>query len=249
MFKRRKRKLEQQSMIVVDNPSYALQKEGYTRLKDNLLFMNIDGTKKVIQIESSVQHEGKTTVLCNLAVSLGITNKKVVVVDIDFRRPRAHRMFKKSKAMGVSDYILGEATLQEVIKPTGYQNVDIVTCGETTSNPTLIFISEKFKQFINELKAKYDFVLLDCAPVLQVSDFIHISKVSDGVLFVVAYGLISKVSVADAVKELKKNDIDILGSIFSMYDRKKDKAYGFGGGYYKNYSRYKSYVEEDTDKE
>ena len=99
-------------------------------------------------------------------------------------------------------------------------------------NPALILVSDKFKALIAELKEKYDYVFLDCAPILLVSDYIHISKVSDGVLFIVAHASTTKKQVAEAVKELRKNGANILGSVFTMYDKKKDKDfYGYGNYY------------------
>ena len=85
--------------------------EGYNRLKDNVLYMNTDGKTKVFQIESSVEAEGKTTVACNLAVSLALVNKKVVVVDLDFHRPRVHQVFEVEKENGIAEYILGNASM------------------------------------------------------------------------------------------------------------------------------------------
>lgn len=217
-------------IVVLENDS--VRNDGYERLRDNILYLNADGNNKVIQIESSVAHEGKTTVLCNLAVSLGLTDKKVVVVDLDFRRPKTHRVFDVSKDKGIAEYILKDAKLEKIIKKTKYKNVDLITRGAEVYNSSLVFVSEKFKEFIKELREQYDYVLLDCAPVLQVSDYIHISKISDGVLFVVAHAKTSRSLVADAIKELKKNDANILGCVFSMYDKKKDKGYyHFTGGY------------------
>ena len=125
---------------------------------------------------------------------------------------------------------------ENIVKHTSHRNVDLITRGTEIYNPALILVSEKFKALIASLREDYDFVLLDCAPVLQVSDYIHISKVSDGALFLVSYGKTTKAQVADAVKELNKNNITILGTLFTMYDRKKDSRYGYGyGGYYGKY--------------
>ena len=222
-----------QERIIVSEGNSRFGSGGYTRLRDNLLYINSDGNRKVIQMVSSVAKEGKTSVTCNLAVSLGLTDKKVVVMDLDFRRPRTHRVFKLPKSNGIAEYMVGAADMAGVIKHTSYTNVDVVTRGDEIYNPAIILSSQKFKDLINYLRKNYDFVLLDCAPVLQVSDYIHISKISDGALFLVAYGRTTRVQVQDAVKELRKNGVDILGTMFTMYDRKKDSRYGYGA--YKKY--------------
>lgn len=235
LFWKKKKNNSELGKIIVGEGASLQHVEGYNRLKDNILYMNADGKKKVIQIESAVQGEGKTTVVCNLAVSLGLTDKKVAVVDLDFHRPRTHRLFKVSKDLGIAEYILGNADIDSIIKKTEYKNVDLITRGAEIYNSSLVFVSDKFKELISALSEKYDYVLLDCAPVLQVSDYIHVSRVSDGVLFMVAYASTTKAQVAEAIKELKKNQANILGTVFTMYDKKKDKNYDAGNYYAYNY--------------
>jgi len=246
--KRKPDRYDNGKIIVVKGSGYK-KDEGYDRLRDNILYLNADGTKKVIQVESAVASEGKTTTLCNLAVSLGASGKKVVVVDLDFRRPRTHRVFELSKENGIAEYILEGKTKEEIIKKTKYENVDLITRGAEVYNSSLVFISEKFKNFIADLRNEYDFVLLDCAPVLLVSDYIHISEVSDGILFMVAHGITTKSQVSEAVKELNKNNAEILGAVFTMYDRKRTKYYN--GYSYKKYYKYSysAYVRDDDEDE
>ena len=181
--------------------------------------------------------EGKTTVACNLAVSLGLTDKRVIVLDLDFRRPSVHRVLNVSKDNGIADYMLADIDVKEIIKKTEYKNVEVITRGTEIHNSSLVFVSEKFKNLVEKLRDEYDYVILDCPPVLQVSDYIHISKVSDGVLFVVAYGQTTKSQAVEAVRELRKSGANILGSIFTKYDWKKDKNFSDANyGYYYNYA-------------
>lgn len=226
LFKNKKKKVTEQSKIIITEGVRVKEAEGYNRLKDNILYMNADGNTKVIQIESSSAKEGKTTIACNLAVSLGLTDKKVCVVDLDFRRPRVHRLFEISKDEGIAEYFLGELSKEKLIKKTKYKNVDVVTRGAEIYNSSLVLVSDKFKDLIAYLRNKYDYVIVDCAPVLNVSDYIHISKVSDGIIFLIAYGITTKAQVIEAMKELKKNETKILGTVLSMYN-KKDGEYNY----------------------
>ena len=234
LFSKKKKANPELGKIIVGEESVK-HSEGYNKLRDNILYMNADKTRKVIQTESAVKGEGKTTVTCNLAVALGLTDKSVVVVDLDFYHPRAHRLFEVEKEMGIAEYILGNASLEDIIKKTSRKNVDIITRGAEVQNSSLVFVSEKFKNMIAELREKYDYVLLDCAPVLQVSDYIHISRVSDGVIFMVEHASTSRSQVKEAVDELRKNGADILGSVFTMYEKKKDRSYNGSYSYYGSY--------------
>lgn len=250
LFKKKKRNSSQTEYgIVVGENSLSGKMEGYNRLRDNILYINSDNNHKVLQVESSVAHEGKTTIASNLAVTLGMINKKVVVVDLDFRRPRVHRKFELSNDNGIADYMLGNIEKKDLIKATKYKNVDIITRGSKVYNATLILVSDKFKELIKELREEYDYVILDCAPVLQVSDYINILQVSDGVVLLVAYGSTTRNQVVETVKEIKKNGGKILGTVFSMYDKGKAKAYGYGNSYYGKgyYNYYVTSAEEEAE--
>ena len=219
-------------------------KEAVDRLKDNILYYAVDGNKKVIQIESSISGEAKTTTNVNLAVSLGLSGKKVVIIDLDFRKPRVHRAFKLSNENGISDYFLDKIDKKSLIKQTSYENVNIITRGAEIQNPSVILTSEKMVNLINELRQDFDFILLDCPPVLMISDYIHIARLSDGVIFNVAYGKTKKAQVKEAIGLLKKNNIDIIGAVFTFYDPKK--ANNYGDYHYYSYYSYEDHVKKDN---
>lgn len=218
--------------IIVTEDTTGAETECYNRLRDNIMFLNAAQHVKVLQIESAVSGEGKTTVSCHLAVSLGFAGKKVVLVELDFRHPTAHRLFNAEGENGIQEYIIGDIQKERVAKKTEYKNVDIVTRGGEITNPSVVFISSKFKALINYLRESYDFVILDCAPILAVSDYINISKVADGTLLLVAHSATPKQVVATAVEELRKNDIKLLGTAFTMYNSKKGDHYGYRHKYY-----------------
>ncbi len=218
--------------IIIDEANGHYDDIGYTRLRDNVIYLSASGNHKVLQIESSVPHECKTTVTANLGVSLSIINKKVLLVDLDLRRPRLHRIFKVEKENGLADYILGNVKKEDIFKKTEYKNVDIITRGVEVNNPSLVLVSDKLKDLIDECRNKYDYILFDCPPILQASDFIHISKLSDGVILLCAFGSTTKSQLSESVKELKNNHVPLLGSVLTLYDKKKDKGYSSYGKYY-----------------
>ncbi len=226
-LKKKNKRMKREESIVVTNEINGIN-ECYNSLKDNLLYMCANGKNKVIQIESSYSGEGKTTLVSNLAVSLGLNKKKVLIIDLDFRKPRINRLFKLSNESGLVDYISEKVTFEKLIKKTSYEGVDVITRGSAIYNPSFLLTSERFENLMNKLREIYDFILLDCPPVLQVSDYIHISKVSDGVLFVVAYGQTTRAQVKEASMLLQKDEINVIGAVMTFVDKKDPYSHYYG---------------------
>lgn len=208
------------------------EKEAFNRLKDNVLYFIDNGKNKVLQIESSVAGEGKSTVVANLAVMLAKNGKKVAVMDLDFRKPKIHKIFKTANTFGIVEYILGECSFEELVKKTEY-GVDVFNRGKAASNASVIFMGEKFKALLEKLKRDYDVVLFDCPPVLQVSDYIHLAKLSSGVLFVVSCEKARRSQVKEAVSALKKAGANVMGTAVTFSGK---------GGLGKNYGAYKNHT-------
>ncbi len=227
-FKSRKREnISREEAVVVTNEINSIN-ECYNTLKDNILFMTDVEKNKVIQIESSVSGEGKTTLACNLAVSFSFNQKKVLVMDLDFRKPRVNRLFMVPNENGLVDYISDKATLDQIIKKTKYDGVEVITRGSAIYNPSFLLTSEKFAAFMETLRGMYDFIILDAPPVLQISEYTHISKVSDGVLFAVCFGKTRKSQLRDAAELLKKSNIRVIGSVLTCVDNSDPYSYYYG---------------------
>ena len=209
--------------------------ESYYRLKDNIIYSSDNGKNKVFQIESAVSGEGKSTVISNTAVALAKSGKKVVVVDLDFRRPKIHRIFEVANFSGITEYMLGECDKSDLVKKTKY-GVDVVNRGKAAHNASIIFTSDKFKDMIESLKEEYDLVLFDCPPVLLVSDYIHFSKLSDMVIFVACAGTTSRTQLKEAYELLKKCNPNILGTVMTYRNQGK-LSLRYGGYYHTNYYR------------
>lgn len=207
----------------------------YNRLKDNIIFSSDSGKKKVFQFESAISGEGKSTVVSNTAVALAKSGKKVIVVDLDFRRPKVHRIFEIQNVKGISEYMLGECEKEDIIKTTSY-GVDVINRGKATHNASIIFTSDKFKELIAGLREKYDMILFDCPPILLVSDYIHFSNLSDVIIFVACVGVTRRSQLKEAYELMKKSNSNILGTVITYKNLGKFSV-RYGGYYNTRYYR------------
>ncbi len=141
---------------------------------------------KVILVTSSIPNEGKTVVAANLASVLGMSEKRVIILSLDLRRPELHHKFGLSNKVGISDVLSGKAQLEHVIwEHTVYKNLNIVTSGRIPPNPAELLASKKMQQIIAELKKEYDYIILDTPPIHYVADAMALFKYADVILFVV----------------------------------------------------------------
>ncbi len=197
------------------------------KLSDTLIYMSDGENNKVFQVQSCISGEGKTTVSTNLARALGESQRKTLIIDCDFSKPSIHRIFKLHRETGITDYFKGEKSFDDIVKPTGADNVDLITCGDRISNHTIFFASPKFRAIIDEAKKKYDFVVLDCAPVKALSDYINISAVADATLLVVGSDKLSARDVDYTVKELEACNANLIGTVFNFSAAENKKRYNY----------------------
>ncbi len=199
--------------------------------------------QKVILVTSSVAKEGKTTTAVNTAITLA-SSKKVVLVGVDIRNPQLHRFTNKAK-LGLTDYLIADGEeIDPYIVPFPFkehQNLDIIFSGAVAPNPTDLLEMEKFSNMINNLKEMYDYVVLDSAPVMLVSDTIHVLKVADVVLYIVRADKTQKEMLDFSVEFAKVNHVKkliyVLNSVSSEYSQ-------YGKHYGKEYNSYYSDEQE-----
>jgi capsular exopolysaccharide synthesis family protein len=144
--------------------------EVFRGLRTQVLFAARDGDKRLIACSSPTTGDGKSTVLANLAVSIALSGKRVLLVDCDLRRPTVRKVFNLGGGPGLSDLVDGRAEPPEVIQQTDVENLSIVACGEIPSNPAELLSSRTFEEFLAARREDFDFILLDCPPILAVSD-------------------------------------------------------------------------------
>jgi polysaccharide biosynthesis transport protein len=206
-------------------------------IRTNILFMSPDHPPHTIVVTSPSPQEGKTTTTINLAVTMAEAGGKVLVIDTDMRRPRLHRSFGVPNQTGISTVIVGESTLDEVIKRTEVPNLDILTCGPIPPNPSELLHAAKFAQIIRECAKRYDRVILDSPPTSAVTDPAVLGNLCDGVILVVKGGQTKRESAALARRQLHSAKAKILGVIVNEIDF-SNPSYGYQYYYYRDYARY-----------
>ena len=216
-------------IAVLDSPKSALS-ESFRSLRTNLQFMARDENRKVISLTSTISGEGKTFVSVNLATIISLTGQKTIVLNLDMRKPTLHDKFGLSNHKGMSTYLSGKSLLYEIIQPSGYENLDVITSGPIPPNPSELINSRAFKDLIERLKAVYEVIILDTPPIGLVADARVIMDISDVNVYVLREKYSKKVFINN-INKLKEEGIEGLGIVYNDMSVSKD-GYGYGYGYY-----------------
>jgi tyrosine-protein kinase Etk/Wzc len=223
-----KQKMEHSKPIVNDAPKSMLS-EAFRTLRTNLSF--IKNNARTIAITSSVSGEGKTFVALNLAGILAMTGKKVIILDLDMRKPKIHLGLDADNDFGMSNLLIGQKSVQECIKKSEMQGLDFITAGAIPPNPSELILSPKFNDIIDELKQKYDFVLIDTPPIGVVSDGVNILALADLPIYVFKANY-SKRFFVNKLKEIEQlEEISKLSVVLNGVKMSKSN-YGYGYDYY-----------------
>ena len=226
-------------IITVEEP-LSLAAESYRRIKTALEFANVDTPPQVIQVCSSMQGEGKSVTVLNIAATYAEDGKKVIVVDLDFRRPKLHRSFRIENKNGITDVLAGHIKLQDAIKH-GDNGIDCLNRGEKAPYPTVLLGSDAIADLFKELRKQYEYIIVDCPPILAVSDAAIVSKLCDGCLFVISQRKTEKGAAKESIKILRDNNVNILGCIFAGITARGSNYYNSKYKYY-----YQNYYGKDV---
>ena len=218
-------------VIVSEKPRSQIS-EAFRTLRTSLDFIGIKDGKKVISISSTTSGEGKTFISVNLAAILAMSNKKVIILDLDMRKPRAQYAFNLDQnEMGISSILSGGIHWKECINVTKTDNLHFIPSGILPPNPAELLEGEYFDQLLKELKSEYDIILLDTPPIGLVSDGIIALKKSDHSLFVIRADYSKRSFIDDLHRSLNLNNIHNISLIFNAV-RKENKGYGYYQDYY-----------------
>lgn len=222
--------------------------EPFRVLRTNIKHLANVHKMKTLIVCSGVKGEGKTTLALNLAITFAMDSKKVILVDGDLRRPQIHGLLGVPKENGFSDYMTGvREDIRQVIKPTEYQNLSIVTSGERPHHPTELLGTQRFDQMVEDLKQHADIVIFDSPALLPVSDAITMAPKMDGCV-IVTRTLWTPIKAARQAKlQLERIGAKLMGTILNGISHSRG-YYPYYYGYYRYYSYKYSYEYEDEPK-
>ncbi len=216
-----KPRIENYAYLIAKNRPLSFVAESFQKIVLNIEYLNVDNNYKIIQFTSTNPSEGKSTTISNIAYLMAKEGKKVLLMDLDLRKPKLNRVFDDVESASLTDYLTGKASMDEIIKTSRELDIDYVINRESSTAVINLLKSKKLSDLLSLLREKYDYILLDSPPVESISDALYITKLSDGVIFVIGYGQAKKTSVKDSVESLRNHGANVLGVILSQVEMKR----------------------------
>lgn len=218
--------------------------EAYNSLRGALLYSTSRGLPRSILITSSQPSEGKTTTSVAIAQGLARMGRKVLLVDVDLRRPSLHVRLGLDNATGLSSLLTNQDSLAHVVRPSGQPNLDVITSGPVPPSPSELIASPGMEQLVTELAAGHDVVIYDSPPILGLADAPLVAALVDGVIFIIESGRARRGSLKASLRRLRAMRPNMLGAALTMFD--PAKAAHSQSGYY-DQAYYASTPEADRD--
>lgn len=241
--KQRKTKERFYFLAILKNPKSGLS-EAIRSIRTNLEFISSFSEKRVISVTSTTSGEGKTFMALNLAAVIGLSELKVVLLDLDLRKPKVHLAFEVDNSKGISSLLIKRNSLEECIRHSEIGNLDFITAGPPPPNPSELLMSEAFDEFLVQLKEKYDVIVLDTPPVGLVTDGVVVMRKVDIPIYIVRADY-TKRAFAQVVNRLAANKHFNKLSIVLNGVGKRNSYGAYGGyGYYYGDRHYGYYQNE-----
>lgn len=222
------------SPIVIEEGKRSFIAEQFRQLRTSLVYMGIGDSNKKILITSSVSGEGKSFISINLGISLSLTNSKVVLIELDLRKPKLSKQLGISSREGLSNYLIGKLPYDQLVRETGFENLSIIPSGSIPPNPSELITNGKLNELFSKLESEFDYLVLDAPPINPVTDALILSPKSDVTLFVVRHKYTPKVFVNNLEQKKEAGVIKNPAIILNGIKIKRSGIYGsqkYGNGY------------------
>lgn len=190
-------------------------REAYNILSHNIKLGSLDQKVRSVMVTSSIPSEGKTHVAANLAINLAMTGKNVLLVDTDYPRPDVYHVFGLENEIGLTEVVMGEATIEEVLKPSGIDGLWVITTGPRPPSTTQLFESNQMKEFIKEAEKLFDMIIFDTPPLFSLNDPVILGALVDRTIVVASAGDVSKQMLKQAMGTLERSNNRVLGIVLN----------------------------------
>jgi capsular exopolysaccharide synthesis family protein len=221
--------------LILEEGAESPHAEAYRVLRTNLLFSRKEDKLNTIAVISAGAGEGKSTTVFNLASVFAQSGQRVLIVDSDLRRPTLHKMLRVTNNIGLTNYLLKQNTLEEVIQTTSLPTMDFMASGKLPSSSLGILSSAQMKELITELKQHYDFIVFDSPPVMGVSDASILASEVDMTLQVIQYRRYPQPMNIRAKQLIEKVGGNLVGIVLNNINMSQDESYYYYSGYYHDY--------------
>ncbi|MEM7355166.1 MAG: polysaccharide biosynthesis tyrosine autokinase, partial [Acidobacteriota bacterium] len=214
------------------NPKLAVC-EAYRSLRTALLLSSAEELR-IVAVTSAEPGEGKTATTCNLGVVFAQLGRRVLIVDADLRRPRMHKVFKVSNRLGVVNYLTGKIEIESLFIDTGVPNLFICPSGPIPPNPSELLASDRLRDFLTQVRARFDFVLIDTPPTLPVADAVILGPLTDGLVLCARAGELLRDDAKLCRERLGYEGLRIFGTVLNRYStspsryNRRYRYYGYG---------------------
>lgn len=225
MFKRKKKIKQLARKLVTSSNQQSIISEQFRTIRTNIKFSMPNKELKTLLFTSSSIGEGKSTIAANVAVVFAQEGKKVLLIDADLRKPTMHYTFLKTISPGLTNLLTSHWNLNQVLKESGVNGLDLITSGPIPSNPAELLGLPSMDMLLTEVKEKYDIIIFDAPPVLSVSDAQVLTNKCDGTILVISSGSTEKVNAIKAKEVLQTSNANIIGTILNNYKIGKDHYY------------------------
>ena len=224
---------DRSELAVFDKPKSALS-ESFRAIRSSLQFLykknNVAGAK-TLMITSSVSGEGKTFCSINIATVFALSEKKTVIIGLDLRKPKLFEEFNLSNTVGVVNYLIKDKNLEEITNHTSIPHLDVILSGPIPPNPSELILSDGMKELIDELKTKYDYIILDTPPVGLVADSLELVQYSDVTLYIVRQNFTKKEMITLLNNRIIREELNNTSIILNGFENKAKYGGGYGYGY------------------
>ncbi|MFT4015920.1 MAG: polysaccharide biosynthesis tyrosine autokinase [Agriterribacter sp.] len=222
---------QSEKALVIAEGKRSFIAEQFRQLRTSLGYLGINNRKKKIMITSSISGEGKSFITANLGVSLALIGKKVVIIELDLRKPKLSDAFSVSRTRGISNYFIGDAEVEEIIKKTDTNNLFVIPSGPIPPNPSELILNGRMQELLAYLELHFDYIIVDTAPVNPVTDAFIMSPMCDATLFVIRHGYTPRIYIQKLDEQNRIRELKNMAIVFNGVKNRAYGNYGYGYGY------------------